>query len=98
MCRTYFFISFKDRFNEDKQCIIDYSHALLLTALDDSAAWYILGLHDFIQGDRIKIERYSKHLDEKLKIYDLFDKLVEKEPKYSGKPFGSRWHKLPTTE
>lgn len=87
---------YHDYFNKHR--IIDYSPAISLTTLDGSDAWYILGLHDFIHGDKIKMEKYSKHFDKKVQIYDLFDKLVKKEPGVSYKPFGSKQYKPPTTE
>lgn len=63
----------------------NYISTLIPTTIDENAAWYILGLHEFIQGDKIKMRRYSRHLDKKLKIYNLFNELIKKEPMSLGK-------------
>jgi len=82
---------------EDIPYHIDYSSAALITTIEDADSWYILGLYEFIYGDNIKMRKYSTHLDKKLKINNLLDKLIKQEPKHLGK---KQLHavKLPTTE
>lgn len=82
---------------EDILYHIDYSSASLITTIDDADSWYILGLHEFIHGDNIKMRKYSKHLDKKLKIYNLLDKLIKEEPKHLGEKY-IQPVKLPTSE
>ncbi len=77
---------------EDIVYRMNYINTLLTITIDESSVWCILGLHEFILGDKIKMEKYSKHLDKKLNIYNLFKQLINRGPEYFGGNVSPRRH------
>lgn len=67
---------------------INYINAILPATIDENSVWCMLGLHEFIHGDKIKMDKYSRHFDKKLKIYNLFNQLIKREPKREPEYFG----------
>ena len=56
----------------------EYSNVIISHNLPEKDAWYIFGMAEFV--DSADLIRYSKHLDEKLNMCNLFKQLIEMEP------------------
>lgn len=59
----------------------EYSNVIITHNLSGKDAWYIFGMVEFL--DSADLIRYSKHLEEKLNMHNLFEQIIEMEPKVS---------------